>query len=339
MTTERFLTFLHSDLTPIEDLTRREFMFSALGATLLIACGSDDAEDTGNADETVTIDDHFGPVTIPANPQRVVAADFLSLESILSLGVKPIAAPFSRWNPPDYLSDRLEGIENINTESGLDLEKALSLNPDLTIMSVGLIDGALFREEDYHRFQAVIPTFGYTYHFSYIEQLVANLREVARALGRQERAEEVIAAYENRVAELRQRVIGAGLNERPISIIRLTSDSYWLIFGISGNIVFRALSIPQPEGMDNPDDLFREISLEQLNLLNAAGTVFLFADAGAEAHLASTMQNPVWTGLEPVRDGRVHQVDSGSWNSMGFIGLMSILDDIESLLIAQAEAS
>lgn len=32
------------DIQRIEDLTRREFMFSALGATLLIACGDADED-------------------------------------------------------------------------------------------------------------------------------------------------------------------------------------------------------------------------------------------------------------------------------------------------------
>lgn len=49
-------------------------------------------------------------------------------------------------------------------------------------------------------------------------------------------------------------------------------------------------------------------------------------------------QTAVWQGLEPVRNNRVHRVNSGIWNRIDIVGLMRILDDIDAMFIEPVEA-
>ncbi len=79
----------------IEDITRRHFMFSALGAALLIACGDDD-DDAGPAATPAsafprTVNHKQGSVTIPAQPQRVAAVnEGEALDHLLAVGLVPV---------------------------------------------------------------------------------------------------------------------------------------------------------------------------------------------------------------------------------------------------------
>lgn len=318
---------------PIEDLTRREFMFSALGSALLIACGSGD--ESGPEGATFSIEDHFGPVTVPVDPQRIVAADSVTVASMLALNIKPVAAAFNRLTFPRYLIDQLEGVDDITDENGIDLERALSHDPDLIITSVG-VTGYDVDEARYRNYQAVVPTYAYTHHYTYIEQIVGNLNHVARALRREEQAQQRIREYEDRVAALKARVEQAGLADKPVSTIRVFQDGRFSVrIGTSESIAFRALGIAQPEDQQNPDDFAITLSTEQLNVLNASYALFVYVDDTAATNLET---NPVWQSLEPVQNGRIYPVDSGVWNSIDIVGLMRILDDIEAMLITPAEA-
>ncbi|MPZ99549.1 MAG: ABC transporter substrate-binding protein [Dehalococcoidia bacterium] len=319
---------------------RRRFLAGAGGlafaTAFLAACGESDAGDDEAA--TVTIDDYFGPVTIPADPQRVVAGDSVTLGNMLALGAKPIGAGVNRNSLPGYLGDQMDGVADLTADSGIDVEQALALGPDLAITFAGFADDP-WNQDNYDRYKAALPTFGYQYGYTYIEEITLNLTEVARALNRSERAQELIDQYEERVAGLRQRTSDAGLADKPVSVIRLSQDgNYSIRIGSSESIVFRALGIAQPEGQRNPDDFSIEVSLENLNLLNEADTVFVYVDDNAASEQSVVTENAVWQSLEPVRNNRVHFVNSGIWNSIDIIGLMHILDDVEELLIAPAEA-
>ena len=216
MTISSSIRHRSGSLSRIEDLTRREFLSSALAAALLIACSDDDEDAPAPEATTRTIDDYFGPVTVPATPQRVVAADSVSLLSMLALGIKPVAAAVNANSLPHHLSDQMTGVDNVSGDDGIDLEKALIHNPDLIFMSAG-ISGGTVNEERYRRYQAVVPTFAYTHHYSYIEQVVANLNQVARVLDREQEAQKRVQEYEDRVAALKARIEKADLTDRPVS--------------------------------------------------------------------------------------------------------------------------
>ncbi|CCH29610.1 ABC transporter substrate-binding protein [Actinosynnema sp. NPDC047251] len=71
-------------------------------AVLLTACGQVE-ETAGPAASGATVQTMFGPVTVPANPTKVVALGWSDAETALALGVRPIAAA-------DWLAFGGEGV-------------------------------------------------------------------------------------------------------------------------------------------------------------------------------------------------------------------------------------
>jgi iron complex transport system substrate-binding protein len=334
------LTILNTPTASNSDSTRREFFrlvaTSGLAVSALASCQSK-ADEPSAGDETTVIKDFYGPVTLPSKPTRVVAAESVTLSNLIALGIKPIGAAVNRNSLPHYLADQMVGVEDVTADEGLDLEKALSLEPDLIITSVGSAEDQ-WDKESYEKYKAAVATFGYTHGYTYIEELQHNVDEIARAVDRRDRARELMRAYEDRTKELKERVRRSGLTDTPVSVVRLSQDAnYSIRIGTSESIAFRALGITQPEGQRDPDKFSIEFSLERLAILNQADTVFVYVDDNASAERAAVVDSPLWRSLEPVRRGRVHFVNSGVWNSIDIPGLMVILDDIEKFFLAPRE--
>jgi len=322
----------------IENVTRRELLMVTAVAALFAACGDGDSEERTGGDGTVVVRDFFGDVTVPTRPQRVIAGDSVTLGNMIALGVKPIGANVNVNSLPGYLADQMEGVVDLTSEAGgIDLEKAAALKADL-IITLGGRQANPINKENCERYKLVAPTFCYEYWYSTDEEIKKNLTEVAAVLGQEERAQQVLAAYDARVDELRRRVAAAGLSDKPVSVLRLGMDgNYSIRIGSSESIVFRAIGIAQPPDQRDPAAFRIVLSLERLNLLDEADTLYIYVDDNAKDQQSIVIDNPVYKSLNVVKNGRVHFVNSGIWNSVDMIGAMRIMDDIERTFIAPAE--
>ncbi|MGE3962214.1 MAG: iron-siderophore ABC transporter substrate-binding protein [Dehalococcoidia bacterium] len=226
-----------SSLRAARAVTRRRFIAglgsAALAAAFLAACSEDGESDaptstatggaagattataTGAASATpgateagsafpVTIEHKFGSVTIEAEPRRVMTLGFSEQDPVLALGVIPVAVrewfgaqPYATWPwAQDELGDGTPEVMTL-TYGELEFEQIAALDPDLIIAThSGITDveyATLARIAPTLAQPAEYPDFGVPWQ----EQT----RLIARALGREERAEEVIAGVESAIAE------------------------------------------------------------------------------------------------------------------------------------------
>jgi ABC-type Fe3+-hydroxamate transport system substrate-binding protein len=282
--------------------------------------------------------DPTGPVTVPAHPQRVIAEGNSTLGNMIALGMKPVGAAMNTNSLPFFLADQIEGIVSVNGESGIDIEKALSLNPDLLIAIWGSGDQG-WNMENVDTYKEAVTTFCYEQNYVYEEDIKQNVLDIAVALGVEDRAAAVLKAYDDRVAKLRQAVLDVGFNDKPVTVVRVFNDGgYSIRVGTSESIIFRAVGIPQPEGQRNPEDFSLELSLERLDVLNSAYAVIIYIDDNSAVKAEEMLDNPVWQSVTAVREKRVIFVNSGVWNSIEILGAMAIMDDVENLLLPLAQA-
>lgn len=99
-----------------------------------------------------------GTTCVPNHPQRIVALDSISLEHLLSLGIRPIGATFS-GQLDAHLQQDLIGIENIGSAGEPNLEKIVALQPDLII-------GEKFYQTIYSQSSQISPTILYGFEHS-----------------------------------------------------------------------------------------------------------------------------------------------------------------------------
>lgn len=321
---------------PIEALTRRKLISGGLAAALVVASGGSIAAQDATPAAMRELVDKMGTVLVPSRPKRVVANNNATIGNMLALGMKPIGADFNINSIPRYLGDQMEGIVDVTAEDGIDLEKALALDPDLIIAIWGS-GGEGWNQEACERYKAAVPTFCYEQNYVYEEEIKQNLRDVALALGLEANADDVLAQFDQRVADLKQKVLDAGFDEKPVSVVRIHGNgNYSIRVGTSESIIFRAVGIPQPPDQQDPEDFSLELSLERLDLLNQAYALVVYIDDTAPVTPEEILNSNVWGLLTPVRENRVIFVSSGVWNSIDILGAMAIMDDVESLLLPLA---
>ena len=92
------------------------------------------------AKETVSVTDVTGEKEIPYQPERVVVYDFGMLDTMNALGLSENIIGAATNNVPGYLKDTVSEMENVGTLKEPDMEKLITLAPDLIIISGRLAD-------------------------------------------------------------------------------------------------------------------------------------------------------------------------------------------------------
>ena len=280
--------------------------------------------------ETRTVEHAMGTTEVPLDPARVVVLDTGELDSVLTLGVKPVGAvsAFADGQYPEYLGDLTDGIENVGTIGEPNLEAILALQPDLILSS------KVRHEALYDELSAIAPTvFAETVGVVWKDNLKLN----AEALNKTAEADALFAAYEARLAEL-QTVIGA---EAPsISMVRFLPGQVRIYQKASfiGTILEDA-GLPRPEAQDADD--FAIFLEDKEGIPQMDGEVLFYTTYGeqAETPYDSFVNDPLWQQIEAVQNEQAYPVSDSYWMlGIGMTAANLVLDDLFTYLADSAVA-
>lgn len=300
----------------IKAVTRRKAMVVAAMAGLIAALvpAASTAREVTHA---------MGVTEVPDNPARVVVLTNEGTEALLSMGVIPVGAATSFGGDPWYphIAEQMDGVEPLGTESAINLELLTALEPDL------ILGTKMRHEEIYPQLSAIAPTI-------LSERLrgdwKVNQRLYAQALGTDDKAEEVIAAYDAKVADLRERLGDKTAEE--VSIIRFLAAQIriYQLDTFSG-VILKDLGFHRPENQ-NVEEFAIRTGKESIPDMDGDRIFYFTFDQGngeANAAEAEALADPLWQSLSAVKAGRVHKVDDGIWNtSGGALAANLMLDDI-----------
>lgn len=271
-----------------------------------------------------------GPVCVPEAPQRIVVLDpLLSLGMLIELDVPVLAAPL--------IGVQDEGVKEAATAQRIldtghplqpSLERLLALKPDLII-------GASYQHEGIYAAASRIAPTVLIDHIGWKD----HLRLIAELSEREAQARELLAAYEERVQQIRARVPA----DQIVSVVRVAPEGFRVF--LDGPAAYAPYAVLAEAGIrrtayetTTDDEIVKRPDWEEIAAL--AGDVLLYVvvsgyDTVPDDALAErTLANPLWQMLPAVAAGRSHRVDRGTW--MGFRGVssaMAVLDDIERYLL------
>lgn len=310
------------------------------------ACGDVGAgRDTSATATRVVVDIEGTEVEVPQRPRRVVTLSEPTLDGALALGVTPIGTTTGRGQSgvPNYLADRAAGIPLLGTVAQPNFEAIGRAAPDLI-----LVDGTSINNNPpaIELLRKIAPTV-YAGHAGGDWQVTFGY--VAEALNLTARGQEVIEAYDARVAEAHSR-LGERLDET-YSVVRWQGSSASLILKeLPAGLALTDLGLRRPPAQDRTGRGHSEpVSLENLAQIDAdwmffgtlGGSSVGNPDAGGGAGIDAARRAlddarsvPGFSELTPVRDDRIVLVDGSVWTSTGGPLLMNrIVDDVEKALI------
>lgn len=292
-------------------------------------------------DESLEADEYYqhlpNEVVIEAKPQRIVSlAPGEYTDALLALGITPVGTSTygdvagRATDDPEVFPPAIGQLAvdaelfAVGSCCEFDAELLATLEPDLFLGTTYSADG----DANLEQLAPVVEPFG-------SRDWRETFRRVAFAVGEDERAEEIIADWDARAADLRAQLEGTS-----VALVRPRPDSIF-VYGPPSNAgtILAELGLdllPAPEGSSITADApgaIGDISLERISEMADAEHIFVITYNVDEQQLEEYTSNPLWQQLPAVQAGNVHLVEGTAWTNHGPIGADAVLDEIEAALI------
>jgi iron complex transport system substrate-binding protein len=271
-----------------------------------------------------------GDVTIPANPQRVVATYYVG--ELAALGIKSVGTvtrQLGEKNP--NLAEYTEGMADIG-DFPPNLEAITALEPDLIIATD--FDGITY--EDYAK---IAPTIILPW---VAEDVNAKLRSIAALFNKEAEAEKFIAESEAKVVAAREEIKGYVDADETFSIIRFFGKSIRVYGGRDiGHSLYNSLQLtPSPvikEAMEKDPNFnsTEDVSLEVISKYAADRIFVVVTDEDGDRYYDELQSLSVWKDLPAVKNNKVYKIPADKWFTYDPISINVTLD--EAVRILQAD--
>ncbi|NJO50440.1 MAG: iron-siderophore ABC transporter substrate-binding protein [Leptolyngbyaceae cyanobacterium RM2_2_4] len=273
----------------------------------------------------------MGMTQVPEMPERVVVIDSAALDTALALGVKPIGSTIF-GELPDYLGNQTQGIEIVGEVNQPNLESILQLQPDL------ILGTKISTERLYHPLSRIAPTV-LTEGSGRSGDWKENFLLFAAALGKTERANQLIEEYQQRVSELRtqfNQTHNKSVEETQISVLTTGQGrvGFYTLNSFPGSVL-QDIGFARPPAQTRPRRWAAMVSREDLDSLDGDVIFLIYSAQGSESlTVEKFISDPIWSQLSAVQQGQVYQVNGESWIAGRSIQAADkILDDITQALL------
>ena len=286
----------------------------------------------------VSLTDSYGrQLELEKPAERVAVLEWQQTESLLSLCVNPVGVAdvegFSTWVTAEELP---EGTTDLGTRGEPNLEALLATNPDLIVVEAYTAEDEILKQLATYDVP-VLATKGADANDP-IGTMKTTFELIAEATGREERADEVLAEFDAKLAESKEKVAGSDAAG--------TEFVYFDGWIDGANVVIRPFGqgawiaeLGEELGLKNawtgevdPAYGLGQTDIEGMTTVGNAtffytGTVDPAGDVNAEL-----AKNEVWKSIPAVAEGRSHAFPAGIWTFGGPRSAGQVLDAYTTLL-------
>ena len=264
-------------------------------------------------------------VVIEEEPVKI-ATNYLPLwETLILLGIQPVAASGAE----NYMAtwDAFEGYdlgEVIDLGiSEVNMELLLEVQPDLFLDQV-----ADPTNVDVSNFEQIsnVAVFGAKTKMDWR----LSLREVGKLVGRADKAEEVIAGFDAKIADARGKLKDKYEGQTILQMSLMDADRYYCAYRPFLYDSETGLGLNAPEGYTTSEN-YEQISMEALVAMNP-DYIFVNVFDGDEAIYENFQDNSVWQSLKAVQDGHVYRLDGGGHAPSGLATQYTVNMVVDALL-------
>ncbi|MCD1629675.1 iron-siderophore ABC transporter substrate-binding protein [Marinobacter shengliensis] len=247
-----------------------------------------------------------GTLTLPQQPERIVALNWAATEALLLLGITPVGVAdrdgYSAWVQDPELPD---GVANVGTRVAPSLEAIAELKPDLIVTSAEMAPAAELLER-------IAPTYVISVYkegsapFTKAREMLTTLGQM---LGREDLAEAILIDIDETLEQQRTRLAEAGLDQQPVALVNFLDDRHVRISAPNGlyQTTLNALGLRNAWPHEGNYWGFSVVGLEAIAPYHDSRIVVISPTLpGLSDHLAGS---PFWTYLPAVKRNQVYQVE------------------------------
>ena len=276
-----------------------------------------------NAMADYQVEDSEGVKTIKAQPVRVAVLNWDIAEQVIELGVTPVAVPdiagYSDWVVQPAIP---EGVADIGTRTEPNFSALKKLNPDVILI-------ASPQKDLQERLSEIAPVF---YYQTYSEQhsnaaaAIENFKKIAQLLGKEEQANNKLAAMDARIAVLKAELAKAYPGDKPkVTSFRFASTTSVYIYGDNSIPQYALEQLGFENAMDLPASQWGISQKRMTELKKVKNGIALYFEPFP--YQDKLNQSPIWKSMPFVRNGQFSPVEA-SWS---YGGAMSILYNAEAM--------
>lgn len=297
------------------------------------AAGGECADDTtATSTGPVSLTDAFDrEVELDAPAERIAVLEWQQIEDALTLCVTPVAVAdvegYTTWDTAETLP---EGVTDVGTRQEPSFDAILGAEPDLIIVEASAPDDEIIGQLEEYGIP-VLATKGAD-AADPIGQMTDTFELIAQATGREERAEAVLAEFDESVAAAKQAVADA----------ELVTDSFAYFDGWidGGNVSVRFFSkgsligaLGEELGLTNAwtgeADPAYGLGVTDIEGATAVGDAYLLHTTTIDGDtdiMPELAKNDVWNSIPAVAEDRIAGFPTGIWTFGGPRSAQQILD-------------
>lgn len=280
--------------------------------------------------QEMTIRHAQGEVVLPAPPEKVLVLDVNSLDIAAALGAEPYGVLGS--NLPGYLSE-FAGDEFLKVGSLFEPDFEAINAADAGLMVIGGRSRAKHPE-----LSAMLPTIDLSVDpEGFTESVKANVVTLGEIFSRQEKAAELNATLDGKIAALRDAAKGAGT-----ALILVTNAGKLGAYGPSSRVGWLHTEIgfaPVEEGIDDRFHGGDIVSFEYVLEKDPDWLLVIARDAGIgrstpENAAAAVLDNELMAQTSAMRNGQVVYLDPAAAYivSGGYTGVSTLIDQLNAAM-------
>jgi iron complex transport system substrate-binding protein len=303
-----------------------------------VGCGSGTVgettdDKTGGKQTTggkITVDTALGKVSLDKAATKVVTLEWTYAEELVALGVTPTGNAdnkgYGTWITAQgaALPAQVTDVGNRNEPS---LEKIKALRPDLIVVDNERSKANL------KQLQAIAPVLAFTYTTKpQLDTMKKNFTELAKAVGKEEKAAEVNGRIDAKAADLKGRLDKAGKGGLKYALAQgFTANGAASIRMLTDDAI--APQVLNLAGLKNgwkgQADAWgmTTVGVEGLTQVEKDSTFLYVAAENDNPFTGDLADNAVWKGLDFVKNDKALPLDPGTWLFGGPLSAMHILDE------------
>ena len=241
-------------------------------------------------------------IVIEKEPQAVVTNYLPLWETLILLGVKPIAVSgadnyIKTWDA--FEGYDVSGVKDLGA-SELNLELLAQLKPDMILnQSYDMKNLEIGNLEKI----GPVAVFGNDTKMDWR----LSLREVAKIVNKQEKAEEVIKDMDEKLEADREKLEEKYKDQTVVQFSLMGKDKYYVAYRPDLYDKEKGLGLNVPEGFTQ-SETYEQISMEALVKMNP-DYIFVNVFDGDEPLLEELENNSVWKSLKAVKNEHIYQID------------------------------
>ncbi|HLR03114.1 MAG TPA: iron-hydroxamate ABC transporter substrate-binding protein [Virgibacillus sp.] len=247
----------------------------------------------GGDEETITYESENGPVEVPADPQRVVVLSSYAGD-LINLDVPIVGADSWSMDNPNF-EEALKDAEEVSDES---IEKILELEPDLII--------GLSNIKNYDKLNEIAPTVTFTYgKADYLQQHI----EIGKLVNKEDEATEWAEDFEQRAASVGDKIRDKIGEDTTVSVLEGYDKQFYVYgdnWGRGTEILYQAMGLKMPDKVEEMTEEEGYYALSHEAIPEYAGDYLILSE---EEKTDNLKESNVFKDIPAVKDDQVLQVD------------------------------